>query len=136
MQPYTTMTPPRAHCHPSTSSALSMQSLPSPFIPVLFSPTSPALFTHSLPSPVSPCQTLPSVPNIHPAFRQPSAFTHVTYSDPKWALYNPLASIMCLQPSNFVTSPYSAITTDSETKEAQEDESETFDDGTEDIEVV
>ena len=82
-----------------------------------------------------PCSSLQTVPNIHPAFRQPSAFTHVTYSDPKWALYNPLASIMCLQPADFVTSPYSAITT--ETKDIKNDEESTsFEDETEHIDVV
>lgn len=136
MQAYKTMTPPKAHCHSSAASSLSLSSLTSsPFIPVIFSPTSPTLFAHSLSSPLSPCQALQTPPNIHPAFRQPSAFTHLTYSDPKWALYNPLASIMCLQPANFVSSPYSAITTEHKDVELEEDSFEPEDES-EEIEVV
>ena len=44
---------------------------------------------------------------------------------------------MCLQPANFVTSPYSSITTETKGSDNEEDESDTVDDGEmEDIEVV
>lgn len=134
MHPYKTMTPPKAHCHPASSMSFTSLST-TPFIPVVFAPTSTPLLNHSSSSPMGLFSNDQTSSNIHPAFRHPSAFTQLTYSDPKWTFYNPLASIMCLQPANFVTSPYTAITT--ATKELEtEDEADTLDDETEDIEVV
>ena len=130
------MTPPKAHSHPVSTVSFSSYSA-NPFVPIVLSPTSTPFLSHSFSSQVTPCSNVQLPPNIHPAFRQPSAFTQLTYSDHKWALYNPLTSIMCLQPANFVSSPYSAITTETKEKDNEVEESDTSDEAdTEDIEVV
>ena len=136
IQAFRPVTPPKAHSHPVSTIPFSSYPV-NPFLPIVLSPSSTPFLTTSLSSQMTPCPNVQLPPNIHPAFRQPSAFTQLTYSDPKWALYNPLTSIMCLQPAKFVSSPYSAITTETKGSDNEADDSDTGEEAdTEDIEVV